>query len=533
MKKTILAMAMMASTILTSASMTAPSFSVATAAETGFVEMENGDYSFNGIGSVTQELTDYGFDLFYYQFGFLENKALMMAESEDGAIYLYVYNKDGYLGYDTVSISTYFGPMGDFNRETVSYVEQPLSLVSFDSTLMLSKYEVMGLTYIPDTDHVIIVREIYNAENRSDDDFIFAVGFMYQYNAITHQSKVTTEEMVVVTDKMVAYQLYPQADENEIDSIYQRNYVAFSTDKEMDDLLEVKLKFDGFEYAAYTDIPLEHSASWFSGHAFTQEFATKLQNKDIYAHILPSMAYAGGRQYTDEQKTITKQNIALEYENGTWWGHTSGSWTFNTIMSTDELEATSSKDVSDYEWVVSFDNRIVGCSTFMFNNPFIGLYRSEGNIMVGTDPANDIAYLNQSAYNDSTEAMQAKLDEYFTPANRANMMLEVEDLTLLEFRFIDNGTEKTAIAVDTYTDTSGGHQIDPITLQSVWEKIQAWWAKNGKSIFTAAFVVVVMLGLVAAAPVLIPAISGFVKLIGAGLKAIGAAFKKNKKKKGK
>ena len=40
-----------------------------------------------------------------------------------------------------------------------------------------------------------------------------------------------------------------------------------------------------------------------------------------------------------------------------------------------------------------------------------------------------------------------------------NAMLEVEDLTLLQFTYVVNNEVKEAIVIDTYTDSSGGNQF--------------------------------------------------------------------------
>ena len=45
-----------------------------------YISMKNGDFSISGFGSVTEELNSYGIDVFSYQLGVKENKALMLSE---------------------------------------------------------------------------------------------------------------------------------------------------------------------------------------------------------------------------------------------------------------------------------------------------------------------------------------------------------------------------------------------------------------------------------------------------------------------
>ena len=205
-------------------------------ADSNFVKMANGDYSVLGTGSVTEELISYGIDTFSYQLGAKENKALMMAEG-DRNIYLYIYDKTAYKNYDRVSISSYYGDAAKrptLESNNLKWEEMNIELVSYDSTSKLQKYLIEDLSFLEDTYHSIYVREIYNCENRKDKSFIFSVGFIYQYNPVTRQSKIDTEEIIRVTDKKVAYEIYPQ-NQGTFDYIWQRNYVAFSTDKKMED----------------------------------------------------------------------------------------------------------------------------------------------------------------------------------------------------------------------------------------------------------------------------------------------------------
>ena len=73
---------------------------------TGFHDMENGDLSLDGIGSVSQELDDYGYDSFMMNAGLtLANPGgLMFAETNQGKLYIYAYDSLASISFDKVSI---------------------------------------------------------------------------------------------------------------------------------------------------------------------------------------------------------------------------------------------------------------------------------------------------------------------------------------------------------------------------------------------------------------------------------------------
>lgn len=446
-----------------------------------YISMKNGDFSISGFGSVTEELNSYGIDVFSYQLGVKENKALMMSEG-DRNIYIYIYDKNGYSDYDKVSLSSYYGDSAKrptINSKDLEWQEFDIMLVSYDSTKHLQKYLVKELSFLNDTYHSIYVREIYNQSKRDQISFVFGVGFVYQYNPNTKQSKVDTEEIIRVTNKKVAYELYPQT-EGTIDYIWQRNYVAFSTDKKMDDLFEVKLKFNGFDYSAYTDIELNSSSNEWDLKKAIQDFSKVLTNKNVYSHIDKTRFFEKGTIYKDEQISIKNEEINLSYSNGFWWSNKTGNWTYKTIEKTSILKdnnvSLSDSSILNYDYVLSFDNRKVDCFTFGTGH-FKVLwkeYKSVGGVMVGVNAkgGGDIVYsITKNPF--ATPSFTAdKITNAIIKANvdiTKNRMLEVEDLTLLEFHYMDNGEVKHAIAVDTYNDSLGGNQFTDNTTKTPFD----------------------------------------------------------------
>lgn len=443
-----------------------------------YISMKNGDFSMSGYGSVTEELTSYGIDVFSYQLGTKEDKALMMSEG-DRNIYIYIYNKNGYSDYDKVSLSSYYGDSAKrptLNSKDLQWQEFDIMLVSYDSTKHLQKYLVKELSFLNDTYHSIYVREIYNHSKRDQSSYVFGIGFVYQYNPNLKQSKVDTEETIKVTNKKVAYELYPQVD-GQIDYIWQRNYVAFSTDKKMDDLFEVKLKFNGFDYSAYTDIELNSSSNEWDLKKAIQDFAKVLTNKNVYSHVDKTRFFEKGTIYKDKQISVKNEEINLSYSNGFWWSKKTGNWNYKTIEKTKILKennvSLSDSSILNYDYVLSFDNRKVDCFTFGTGHYKVlwNEYKSVGGIMVGmlSKKSGDVDYritMNPFATPSFKKESITKSVIKDSTVITNNRMLEVEDLTLLEFHYMDNGEVKHAIAVDTYNDSLGGSQFTDNTTKT-------------------------------------------------------------------
>ena len=458
-----------------------------------FLEMKNGDYSLKGYGSVTEELNSYGIDVFSYQLGTKENKALMISESEKN-VYVYIYNRTGYSNYDKVSLAYYYGEAQycpSLDSRDLVWEEMTIQLVSFDSTSMLQKYLIKELSFEGNTQfRSVYVREIYNNKNRQEQSYIFSVGMVYQYNPNTRQSKVDTEETIVVTRKKVAYEIYPQA-ENGIDSIWQRSYVAFSTDKKMDDLIEVKLKYNGFNYSAYTNIPLNSSSNEWDLKKAIQDFSSALTNKNVYDEVDSKRYFAKGKIFQDEQVSIKNEKINLSYSNGFLWSKTTGNWSYNTIEKTSNLKekgvSLSDTSILDYDYVVSFDNRKVDCFTFGTGHYKVlwNEYHSVGGIMVGLvgnqKGSQDILYnLTWNPFATPSFKEESITHEVIqeNTMRSDNQMLEVEDCTLLEFHYLDNGAIKHAIVVDTYNDSVGGDQFQDNNTDNVIDDIRDKFQNN-------------------------------------------------------
>ena len=186
-----------------------------------FIQLENGDFALKDRGSVTDELTRYGIDVIDYQMGLKGNSSLMVAESDYG-VYLYIFNENGFLDYDKCSFGYYSGDLINFNYDSLQYYEKDITLVSFDETHKIGKFMINDIASDISTDHIYLIREIYQESNKSESEFVQGIGLVYQYDSETSLSKVTSEETIKVTNKLVGYEVYPYK-EGDVDKVYQRN----------------------------------------------------------------------------------------------------------------------------------------------------------------------------------------------------------------------------------------------------------------------------------------------------------------------
>ena len=96
-------------------------------------EMANGDYSAEGKGSVTEELTLEGItNLSYYDAGFYSNDKMLMVAENNSAIYLYTYDTKARTTFDKVSISienNFTSTSGNINYKP-NFITKDIRLVS-------------------------------------------------------------------------------------------------------------------------------------------------------------------------------------------------------------------------------------------------------------------------------------------------------------------------------------------------------------------------------------------------------------------
>ena len=475
-----------------------------------FIELANGDFSLKDVGSVTDELSRFGYDLTDYELGLKGDTPFTILENGE-SVYLYIFNSNGFLDFNKISFGYYEGDLKNFSYDSLSYVEKDINLVSFDKNHQFGKFLINDIAPNLYSDHVYLVREIYQEENKENSEFIQGIGLIYQYNSKNSEIKIINEETINVTNKLVAYEVYPYNESlNSVEKIYQRNYVAFSTDKKMDDLLKVKLKYNGYYYGGYTDIALDFTHFTQQGDIMFYNFADKLENKDVRNHILEDWYYNEFNRFEDKVVDIEDEYVSVNFtiDNG-WWNmdKVSSNFTYNTIEKTSELdpELVINEDIFNYDYVVTFESHPVdvfattsSSNSWIFweeinssSNIFVGvtcpefqlhvLYESylqwaedEKNqfkeiIGLSSSSTDEDVYkqlvdngYGYSTYNSNTYLTKDILNNLVSNdiiEFSNNAMLEVEDLTLLQFTYVINNEVKEAIVIDTYTDSSGGNQF--------------------------------------------------------------------------
>ncbi len=519
-----------------------------------FTQLSNGDYSLGGrFGSITDELASYDIDILDYQMGFYGDSTLMAAPDDENNFYIYIYESEGFqVDYDKVSIGYYEGELSSWDYSNLTYLEFDLTLVAFDETGHIFKYHIDSFTVSSNTDYVVLVRQIYQYSNRESIEFIRGVGLIYQFDYESQKSKCTTEETVVVTDKLVGYSWYSWFDSertaddyvagwngsNSAEGAVQRNWVAFSTDYEIEDLQSVRLKYDGYTYASEVNVDFSASYSYWGTDATQYGFYSYLQNKDLINYTNKN-SLTILEEFNDLDKTITPETYSFSYDlssmwSSLWfwtWDNETESHSYDLIARTSTLSAEKDgiidTSIYDYDWVVTFDNRFVYCAFIGQGDTFGG--SSVSDLYVGAEVLygylnyetnefdtceiignrdlfsyfhhsfydvltlwNDNSYITGNNYfNDTflysedpftspycdTDDHQVYWSQFLTYADSVNAPLQVEDLTILELTWKEDGEIKFAIAVDGYTNSSGGIQFDQQTSTSttIGEQIAEWF----------------------------------------------------------
>lgn len=237
-----------------------------------YYEMENGDISLNGKGSVTDELNSLigAFEVTQLRYRTEFTPIALAPNEDDRSLYLYFMNPDGLFGYDTVdmyvqaksgSFSTFYQP------ETWIYRQYSINLSSMSQDRTLQKYRVTSLAFDPSKNYFVSVREVYPKGSWSELTEVFGIGYIWQYNSSTGEYSWSSDNPITVTNKTVGYELYnttlsssfaggvPDQDlEGGVPSgseatqrMIQRNYVAFNLSENVDRIKKIQISYDAEE----------------------------------------------------------------------------------------------------------------------------------------------------------------------------------------------------------------------------------------------------------------------------------------------
>lgn len=478
--------------------------------------MENGDYSLLGYGSVTDELEKSGkFVIDDYKLGKKNNNQLLLVSESSENMYLYAYfiNPDDLFRYDKVSMKIWEAGDGetlaDYNDDVDgSWVDLNITPVSFDETKTLVKYKIEDLYVNNDLDHMYIFREIYDDSNKNNYDYVLKAGLIYNYSSQRDFISVSSEETVSIKNKLVGYQIMPFTTSDDKQKLYQRSFVGFSIDdtpagESIEDLIDVTLSYKANYFGGYTDIPLNYNAEGTLGFWWNlaYDFDSAVGQINLYNHMDKSILY---KEYSENVvKTISHDPLKITYhenDNSGWFGsrwnqvdftNSGDDLTYDAIESIDNIDEeilSRNNDLSNCDWFVSFDNREIGCGTFMdhFDSGFYGYERSVGNLFVGVTPVNTgIAYTDD--YDITFEMASSEFTFGDSSNDYENMLLFAKDVTVLNLTYKnDIGLERNVLAVDTYSDSVGQVDIKDDTTSSDWDEfvnnIGNWFANIGSGI---------------------------------------------------
>lgn len=272
-------------------------------------------------------------------------KVIQIAESVNGELFVYVYQPNSpnkALTATSINISTAI-------NDSLSYKNYKLSLLSSVDTLY--KFKVVDFVVKEDVVRYYDISSIFRAWNEKYDSGVggdntinevsFEVGYLWTFVTLNGEvsCSATKTETIEITGKYVGFIRYRQGfvwHEDACDS----HFVAFSTDKPIDTLLEADV-----EYVTRTFSPKQG----FGGGMLTSldDYEVSTQSDDyVYGEPVPSKATI---KYTDEQ-TITVGHVFRK------------SYTFNRIESVSDFRKNTDYDFSNIaeenlqgkDWVLRF-----------------------------------------------------------------------------------------------------------------------------------------------------------------------------------
>lgn len=353
-----------------------------------------------------------------------------LAESETGQLFVYIFDKN--VKYDSIDISYSFDPANE------KFVKYKLTQVDFENNI--TKYLVNNLK----SDMTLkkrryAVRQVYDSKSKNKIYGIIPVALEYlletDSSGIT-KMQVNTLDKVVVTSKLVAYEMlkngfsdsivssntYP-VDKKVVDSGYsyikknitpdnnkniyyyiQSNYIAFNTDIDITDIVDVTINCDYNVFQGNT----------IHGDNMTTDYP--LTNIDLTRKSFDeSSKYYEVTQYLNKTIEVKPENINYSYMDNNFFSFKKVVSSFSTIQKVSDLE-NKTDAVSNYSWLIRFGN----------------------NDVLSRGTYTDILTTRHFVYN------------YFDYSN----------VSLMTLHYVKNGETKQAVFIDTYEDSDGNVPVE-------------------------------------------------------------------------
>lgn len=353
-----------------------------------------------------------------------------LAESETGQLFVYIFDKN--VKYDSIDISYSFDPAVEkFSKYKLTQVDTESNITKYLVNNLKSDMTLKKRRYA--------VRQVYDSKSKNKIEGIIPVALEYlletDSSGIT-KMQVNTLDKVVVTSKMVAYEMlkngfsdsvvssntYP-IDKKTVDSGYsyikknitpdnnkniycyiQSNYIAFNTDIDITDIVDVTINCDYNIYQGNT----------IHGDDMTTDYP--LTNIDLTRKSFDENSkFYEVTQYLNRSIEVKPENINYSYMENNFFSFKKVVSSFSTIQKVSDLD-NKTDAVNGYTWLVRFGN----------------------NDVLSRGTYTDILTTRHFVYN------------YFDYSN----------VSLMTLHYVKNGDIKQAVFIDTYEDSNGNVPVE-------------------------------------------------------------------------
>lgn len=379
--------------------------------------------------NVLNDLTKLSIDLTKYSTS-TTAEMVTLAESKTGQLFVYIFDKS--IKYDSIDISYSFDPVNE------KFIKYKLTQVDFENNI--TKYLVNNLK----SDMTLkkrryAVRQVYDSKSKNKIEGIIPVALDYlletDSSGVT-KMKVNTLDKVVVTSKLVAYEMlkngfsdsivssntYP-VEKKVVDSGYsyikknitpdnnkniycyiQSNYIAFNTDIDITDIVDVTINCDYNVFQGNT----------IHGDNMTTDYP--LTNIDLTKKSFDEGSkFYEVTQYLNKTIEVKPENINYSYVDNNFFSFKKVVSSFSTIQKVADLE-NKTDAVNGYTWLVRFGN-------------------------------NDV--LSRGTYTDILTTRHFVYNYY-----------DYSNVSLMTLHYVKNGDIKQAVFIDTYEDSNDNVPVE-------------------------------------------------------------------------
>lgn len=381
------------------------------------------------ISNVYNDLLKLGIDTTKYS-NSTTAEMITLAESESGQIFVYIFDKS--IKYDSVDISYSFDPANEkFTKYKLTQVDTESNITKYLVNNLKSDMTLKKRRYA--------IRQVYDSKSKNKIDGIIPVALEYLLETDTNnvtKMKVNTLDKVVVTSKLVAYEMLKNGTSDSIlftnknsinkdvvktgynyiknniavngnKNIYhyiQSNYVAFNTNIDITDIVDVTINCDYNIFQGNT----------IHGDNMTTDYP--LTNIDLTRKsFVESSKYYEVTQYLNKTIEVKPENINYSYIENNFFSFKKVVSSFSTIQKVSDLE-NKTDAVNGYTWLVRFGN-------------------------------NDV--LSRGTYTDILTTRHFVYNYY-----------DYSNVSLMTLHYVKNGDIKQAVFIDTYEDSDGNVPVE-------------------------------------------------------------------------